>query len=269
MEPLLYSVRMRASAHGRHLAGAERIVPAAAASEMAATLTQRAMLCAGGPATEVHCSLERINPARLCTGRLPDISTYLVDNWREGRHVATCLLARAGVPANVARQAVTVLARGAGPDGRVMRGAAIMDVATGERLENDPARGVRVSRMDLSTEFRPQLERALVAAGLAHPRVLEALVLAGKVLQAPGMVAELCWSDDPSYSTGYVADPRAGYQRISALKPAGDLRGGRIFFVHKTGVSLAALVDYLECQAVLFNAAGAISPPVKWAGDDD
>jgi 6-carboxyhexanoate--CoA ligase len=267
MEPYLYSVRMRASAHGQHLAGAERIVPAAAASEVAAALTQRAMLCAGGPATEVHCSLERIDPARLCSARLPDISTYQVDNWREGRQAATGLLARAGVPVDVARQAVNALAEGAGPGGRVMRGAMIVDVATGERLESDPARGVRASRMDLSAELRPQLERTLAAAGLAHPRVLEALVLAGKVLQAPGMVAELCWSDDPTYATGYVADPQSGYQRITALKPDGDWRGGRVFFVDQTGVSLTALVDYLEGQAVLFNAAGAISPPVKWVAD--
>jgi 6-carboxyhexanoate--CoA ligase len=269
MEPLLYSVRMRASAHGRHLSGAERIVPASAAGEAAAALTQRAMLCPGGPATEVHCSLERIDPARLRTGRLPDISTYQVDSWRAGRRAAKRLLVQAGVSADVAGRAVDVLAKGAGPGGKVMRGAVIMDAATGERLESDPARGVRVSRMDLSAELRPQLERALAAAGLAHPRVLEALVLAGKVLQGPGMVAELCWSDDPAYATGYVADPRAGYQRITAMKPAGDLYGGRVFFVNRAKVSLTALFDYLESQAVMFTAAGAISPPVKWEGADD
>ncbi len=269
METLLYSVRMRASAHGRHLSGAERIVSAAATSEVAAALTQRAMLCPGGPATEVHCSMERIDPASLCTGRLPDVSTYQVDNWRTGRQAATCLLVRAGVPADVASQAVDVLAKGAGPGGRVMRGAVIMDAANGERLESDSARGVRVSRMDLSEELRPELERTLAAAGLAHPRVLEALVLAGKVLRGPGMVAELCWSDDPGYAAGYVADQRAGYQRITTLKPDGDLRGGRIFFVHKAKASLTALVDYLESQAVLFTAAGAISPPVKWVAEYD
>jgi 6-carboxyhexanoate--CoA ligase len=226
------------------------------------------MLCAGGPATEVHCTLERIDPAMICNGRLPDMSTYQVDNWREGRDAAVCLLARAGVPAEVAGLAVKVLARGAGPGGRVMRGALLMDVATGARLESDPARGVRVSRMDLSAAFRPHWERVLAAAGLAHPRVLDALVLAGKVLQAPGMVAELCWSDDPAYTTGYVAEPRAGYQRITALKPDGDPRGGRVFFVDTRRVSLPALVDYLECQAVMFDAAGAIAPPVKWPADD-
>jgi 6-carboxyhexanoate--CoA ligase len=269
MEPCLYSVRMRASSHGQHLTGAERIVSAAAASEVVAALTQRAMLCPGGPATEVHCSLERIDLASLCTGRLPDVSTYQVDNWRTGRQAASCLLKQAGVSVEVAAQAVHVLAKGAGPDGRVMRGAVIMDAASGERLESDSARGVRVSRMDLSAELRPELERTLAAAGLEHPRVLEALVLAGKVLQAPGMVAELCWSDDPAYATGYVADPRAGYQRITALKPDGDWRGGRVFFVDTKMTSLTALVDYLECQTVLFNAAGAISPPVKWIAADE
>lgn len=260
---------MRASCQGQHLAGAERIVTGAAASEAVAALTARAMNCVNGPAAEIYCSAERIDPAAVRYEQLPDVVTYMVRDWQEGRHAATCLLSRAGVPIEVAVQALDLLAKGAGGGGAVMRGAVIMDAKTGERCETDPSRGIRVSRMDLSPECRTELAEELASAGLGHHRVLEALVLAGKVLHAPGIVAELCWSDDPDYVTGYVTALPGCYQRISALKPVGDARGGRVFFVDRTHVALEELTNYLERQAVLFNASGTISSPERWKAADE
>ena len=269
MNTPLYSVRMRAARHGQHLCGAERIVAETAVSAVTATLTERAMNCSYEAADEIHCSVERVDPATVRYEQLPDVSTCLVNNWKEGRRAAGCLLVKAGIQANVATRAVELLAYGAGLEGAVMRGAVIMDVSTGERLEADQSRGVRVSRMDLSSECRSVLESALAVTGLGHHRVLEALVLAGKVLSAPGIVAELCWSDDPNYTTGYIADPQGGYQRISEMKMAGDSCGGRVFFVDLAKTSLERLVDYLERQVVLFNATGTISPPKKWMPADE
>jgi 6-carboxyhexanoate--CoA ligase len=118
--------------------------------------------------------------------------------------------------------------------------------------------------MDVATECRRDFEASLRCAGLGHRRVLEALVLAGKVLSAPGVVAELCWSDDPEYLIGYVADPDHGYQRISALKPIGDRHGGRVFFVKSGTFCIVELTDYLERQPVLFDELGKINPAVGW-----
>ena len=247
---------MRATYQDLHLAGAERIVTAAAVSETTAALTLRAMSHVNGAADEVYCSVERIDPAIVCYEKLPDITTYQLDDWQEGRQVACSLLEKAGVHVEIATRAVQLLANGAGPGGAVMRGAVIMDATTGERLERDPARGVRVSRMDLAPECRSELECELASVGLDHHRVLEALVLAGKVLSAPGVVAELCWSDNPDYTTGYVADLHGGYQRITALKPVGDSLGGRVFFIDPTVVTIDELIDYLECQPVLFDGLG-------------
>lgn len=268
MDASLYSVRMRAALRNRHLTGAERLVAGSAVSQVVAELTQRAMLCSDGPADQVHCRVERVDSARVRYACLPNVSTCQVEDWQQGRRLAGQLLMRAGVRPEVASRALALLADGAGPDGVVMRGAVIMDAAHGERLEADPFRGVRVSRMDIAAALRPQLVKSLAAAGLGHHRVLEALTLAGKVLLSPGLVAELCWSDDPAYPAGYVATPQAGYQRIDFLKPVGDRRGGRVFFVEREAVSLAELVDYLERQAVLFNAAGTIAAPEKWRASD-
>jgi len=106
-------------------------------------------------------------------------------------------------------------------------------------------------------------------AGLGHHRVLEALVLSAKVLGGPGVVAELCWSDAPDYTIGYVADPQAGYQRITNLKHVGDCHGGRIFFVNRADTTPALLIDYLERQPVLFTAAGSFSPPKVWSQSNE
>ena len=264
MDALLFSVRMRATLRGRHFAGAERSVPLSDVSQVTSDLMSRAISGPDVVADDVYCHAERIDLDSLSHARLPDISTWQVSDYRLGRAVAVELLARAGIDQDVANHAVQLLTDGAGPGGTVMRGAAMMDAATGERLERDQSRGIRVSRMDVATEYRRDFETRLDQAGLGHRRVLEALVLSGKVLSAPGIVAELCWSDDPNYLTGYVADPIHGYQRISVLKKAGDRHGGRIFFVKSGAFSIMELTDYLERQPVLFNSLGRINPATRW-----
>ena len=73
--------------------------------------------------------------------------------------------------------------------------------------------------------------------------------IATKVSAHPATVAELCWSDDPEYITGYVASKKQGYQRITKLKEYGDERGCRIFLVD--GLSdLHSYIDYLEKQPI-------------------
>jgi 6-carboxyhexanoate--CoA ligase len=258
-----YSIRLRAESNGRHLCGAERIDQAGALPELAAALVARAMAHAGGTAEMAHCTIERLGeiPAALS---LPAVSTWAVPDCATGRTAARTLLRRAGVADVAAATALQLLTGGPAPGGAVMRGAMLIDALSGARLETDPARGVRVSRMDLAPEARAQLLAALAAAGLGHHRVAEALVLAGKVLQAPGVVAELCWSDDPDYLAGYVADRRHGYQRITRLKEPGDPLGGRALFIDRRGWDLEGCVAFLERQPLLFDRLGALHPPQIW-----
>ena len=54
--------------------------------------------------------------------------------------------------------------------------------------------------------------------------------MASKVASAVGVVAELCWSDDPEYVSFYVASAKYGYKRIPVLKEYGNPIGGRVFF---------------------------------------
>ena len=59
---------------------------------------------------------------------------------------------------------------------------------------------------------------------------MDALALATKNIHC-GVEAELCWSDDPDYTTGYVAGKTIGYVRIKPMKEEGVPIGGRVYFV--------------------------------------
>jgi 6-carboxyhexanoate--CoA ligase len=138
-----------------------------------------------------------------------------------------------------------------------MRGAVIMDARSGERLEPDQERGVRASRFDWSEEALKDIERDLKAVDLTHFRTREALALATKVAYAPGVVAELCWSDEPDYIAGYVASLQTGYVRFPRLKNIGNPKGGRVFFVNNhDALDVTKLIDYLQFFPVLISAAG-------------
>lgn len=264
MSAELYSIRMHASRGGTHLSGAERLAPAAELERLAAELLRRALAHPRGVADAVRLTVEAVPPAELRRGRLPDLRTVSVSDWRQGRAAALHFLAAAGVAPEAARGAMEQLAAGAAPGGCSLRGAMLVEARSGERLEPDRARGVRASRMDLTPQACAELRRGLAALGLDNAHVREALVLAAKVLAAPGIVAELCWSDDPAYTAGYVAAPALGYVRFPHLKPAGEERGGRAFFVRREGLDLPTLIDYLERSVLLVDTVGALHGATIW-----
>lgn len=259
-----FSLRMRAVRRNRHLSGAERLGRAHDVPSLTAALLQRAMTHGGGPPDQVHCTVERLDPAEICHAELPAVTAWEVADWPTGRLLAGRLLEQAGVSAAAVSRSLARLAAGPAPAGGPMRGAMIVDSQNGRRLEADPQRGVRVSRMDVAPEERPAIERCLNKAGLGHHRVLEAMVLAGKVLDAPAVVAELCWSDEPDYLTGYVAAPECGYQRITPLKAAGDPNGGRVFFVDGRTWCRKEFVAFLEQRPLLLHGTPEIHPPKTW-----
>jgi 6-carboxyhexanoate--CoA ligase len=86
--------------------------------------------------------------------------------------------------------------------------------------------------------------------GINTDTVKEALVLASKVAACRHILAELCVSDDPFYTTGYVASKKFGYLRIPNIKHAGNKSGGRAFFV-KGKINVEEIVSYFEKVPVI------------------
>ncbi|SPJ40912.1 6-carboxyhexanoate--CoA ligase [Corynebacterium diphtheriae subsp. lausannense] len=107
----------------------------------------------------------------------------------------------------------------------------------------DPQRGVRASTFGITPQDStgPTLKKS---------HFNEALVLASKVMSTPGIVAEICISDDPAYTTGYVTAANT-YIRIPNMKDPYSPIGGRVFLLDTRLSTPEDTISYLEQQPVL------------------
>lgn len=263
----LYSVRMRSAVGGdhclggQHVSGAERLVPTQELTAVMMSLVERAHNHERGSADFINIVVEKIDPSQVQYVPALPVTTIITKSYIEGRIYAQLLLKDIGIKENIAERAVGLLVQA----GHQMRGAVLLDVYTGERLEEDLKRGIRASHMDVDYKYRGEFFDRLSAANLNNEHTGEALVLATKVSQAPGVIAELCWSDDPGYTAGYVASKKYGYVRFGHLKPKGLAQGGRIFFFDPRLTTIVDVVTYLEKQPVLIQPPPNIDSPVSLA----
>lgn len=265
MQPL-FSVRMRAAvgasheAGGQHLSGGERLVPEEEVDDTVRQMLARAR-SRDLPPDFVRITVERVGEAPV--HRIPclPVTTVHPADARSGWQMAARLLNEAGV-SEVAVAAAFEGLRAGWQRGASVRGAVVLDAASGMRLDPQLDRGVRVSRLDYAATTRADLENALARQSLGHFRVREALAIASKVVWA-GVLAEVCWSDEPEYTTGYVATAARGYVRFTDFKPKGAV-GGRVFFASTEleAEGLAAMIERLERGAALIEGPVVIHPPV-------
>src|SRR5574337_566632 len=225
-DPVHYSVRMHASAGSRHVSGAERIVAAAMIDRTVSELVSRAMNKGVSP-DRITVTVDCLGAERPRTLKALDLTVMLADDRQRARMLASDILRKDGVSDKAITLAIDLLTHGASPSGRNMRGAILMNSESGERLEPDRERGVRASRFDWGLEADNEIKKELAEHGLFHFRTREALALATKVVHGPGVIAELCWSDDSDYTSGYVASRSTGYVRFPGLKKPGHDGGGR------------------------------------------
>lgn len=253
---LLFSVRMRASRGGpheeggRHLSGAERLVPGDELERVSLELLHRGRVAG---ADHLRLTVDRVEPGAVRRTSCLDVTTVDCPDPGVSRRAASEVLRRAGVTDAAIAAGFAVLAHGPNSDGRAAPGAVLLDThgkpVSWDRGPAEPDRNaaaaqvVRASRFDYAPEGRSAVLAALENAGLGHFRTFEALALASKVIWS-GVTAELCWSDDPAYVAGYVATARDGYVRFPRFKPPGAV-GGRVFFL-QPGSDAARIVDRLR-----------------------
>lgn len=232
----LYSIKMRAAKGDLHVSGAERIIPQADISGAVSALTERALHHGLGRADFINIKMEEVKPEQLEYLDALPVSKRPAKTVEETYKIMHSMLCELGLKAK-ADELIDLLRHN-----HPMRGAVLYDVATSKRLEPDKERGIRVTYMDAA---------GAASSSSCKNHFREAIVLATKVVHAPGVLAELCLSDDPDYLVGYLASLKHGYVRLMPMKEMGNPHGGRVFIFDSTKAKAEDAIDYLEKQRVL------------------
>ncbi|KYG26139.1 6-carboxyhexanoate--CoA ligase [Priestia endophytica] len=245
-----YSVRMRASKSkpheegGKHISGGEQLVLFDEIRGAVDKLLLKSLTHSRGTPDFAQIQFEIVDEPIQVISPLT-ITTHITHSVDEGQLLAQNLLMKCGVPFHIIQKAYLLM-----EDHAELSGAILIDSKTGRRLDESHGngKGIRVSRMDWRDENFKKWNREIAAN--QNDRLKEAITLASKVSMHQATVAELCWSDDPDYTTGYVASKKFGYQRITSLKEYGDEQGCRIFFVNSSE-DITKYIDYLKKNPVL------------------
>ena len=245
----LYSIKMRASQQvdgaNKHISGAEKILTEQQVYGCVNSLIERGLHHDKGEADFLNIKIEKVAQDELQYLDALTVTTVEVDDYQQGLAQIDAFLAEIGAPGLDALKPFL-------EQSYAMRGAMLLDVKTLTRLEPDPDRGIRATYMDQDrsgtqnvTNFKNHYE--------------EAIVLATKVVNCPGIIGEICISDDPNYVTGYVASREVGYRRITKLKPLGSENGGRIFLFDSDQASVDEAINYLQRTRVIVRGVRALN----------
>lgn len=236
-----YSIKMRASKNiegkDHHISGAERIIDFEDLYETVEALQKRALLHNKGEPDFINIKIEKVHEDEMLHLDALKTTTVEVKTKEEGLQYISDFLKNKNIANSM--EIVNLLTETSN-----MRGAVLLDINTFKRLEDNEEKGIRVTYMDYDKKM---CDTSLNTKN----HYFEALALATKVVNGPGIVAELCISDDPDYITGYIATKDDGYIRITKLKEMGSEKGARIFLFNGDEVDLINLKKYLTEQKVI------------------
>jgi 6-carboxyhexanoate--CoA ligase len=232
---------MRATLNGKHVSGQERIVKREELEEVILELHNRPK----GDWDFQTIKVEKLKEPPEVLGKALPIKEYKFSCVPLARNFIVGILeTELGIRREITKPLLAKLGSGIN-NGSNLPGALLVDPESGEILNPDLQKGIRTILFDWSD--REKIRKQLLERGFTE-RTLDALALATKNVYC-GVEAEVCWSDDPDYVTGYVAGPKFGYIRISPLKEKGNPFGGRIYFVKKEKVE--RVIECLRKKAVL------------------
>ncbi len=246
MNETLWSVRMRASDQKKHISGAEGIYRKHRIEDVLLEYLYRALSHERGIPHKIVITVEPVCTPAINISTLPVYTVRISDTEQAWRFIEKLVL-HAGLSRECFLKARDVVFSETS-----LRGAALYTRKTARRLDRDHERGIRARMLGITEEAKAELYEILEAQGLNTRVVSEALVLASKVLNTPAVVAELCVSDNPSYTTGYVSIRGLGYIRVPFIKDSGSACGGRVFFVEEDA-DIIAIEDFLRDRPVMVN----------------
>jgi len=227
-----------------HISGAEGIYEEDEINSTINSYLKRAISHSRGKPDKIFFTLEKVGDDLTKVPVLP-LTTLESSSPEQARRLIIEKLSRLGISESAIYVAFEILY-----SLDVMRGAALIGMTTGRRFEPDKSRGIRVSRLGIDKKSRKKLNNKLARLGINTDRVKEALILASKVAYHEDIIAELCVSDDPEYTIGYIATSGNGYLRIPNIKVHGSMNGGRVFFIREES-NVSSLIEYLQKIPVL------------------
>lgn len=230
-----------------HISGAEGICFKREIQLTIQKYIDRAQTHPRGRPDRIVVSVERLKKTLQSITALP-VTTIRCGSSARARQIIAMLLKSSGVSENAIITALSVL-----QSKESMRGASLVLASSGRRIEPDIQRGVRASRFGIARSAETVLAAQLDIIGINTQTVREALVLASKVASCRDVIAEVCISDDPDYTTGYVASANLGYIRIPHCKKKHDRRGGRIIILRED-VDIRCVIQYLEKTPVIIKS---------------
>ena len=243
----LFNIKMRASkwnndkSESEHISGAERISNEYCLDEIIKRLVYRAVNHEKGNPDSINISIDRIDVNKVTYIPCLDVTTIESKTPSDGRHYIVEILRKLNIEDIKIQEILNIL-----DSTNNMRGAILLDLDNMKRADGKKKRGVRATGMDLEDSIKDELGEALKIHDLNNNHVKEALVLASKVMYPRGVLAEICISDDPSYTTGYISIKDKGYFRITNLKEIGSKKGGRIILFDSRHGDVDEYIDFLE-----------------------
>ena len=253
----LYSVKMRSSKEDNHISGAESIIQEQNLEEAVNLLLKRALSHSKGKADFINIKVEEIQDDEIRYIEPLPVTTIEVENHIQGMKSVECMLGKLGIEKGKTKHIVNLLKSTAN-----MRGAILLDINTMERLEPDKARGIRATYMDFEGSKLNHLNKDTKY----NSHFIEALALASKVIDSPYIIGEVCYSDDPNYTAGYVASKEYGYVRFPYLKELGDENGGRIFLYDSSEGNLEDCINYIENSKVIIKDCIKFKDNISYKG---
>lgn len=229
-----------------HISGAEGICSRGQIQQIIQKYVDRAITHPRGKPDRIVITIEELKKPLRCITALP-VMTVKCGSFSRAKTIIAKLLTESGVSIKAITSALSIL-----QNRETMRGASLVLASSGRRVEPDIQRGVRASRFGIARPAEKELSAQLNTLGINTQTVKEALLLASKVASCRDVVAEVCISDDPDYTTGYVASADLGYIRIPHIKKRRDRRGGRIFFL-KEDADIRRAIQYLEKTPAIIN----------------
>lgn len=227
-----------------HISGAEGICSRGEIQQIVQEYVDRALTHPRGKPDSIVITIEELKKPLKSISALPVVTVKCGSSSR-AQSIIGKLLTESSVSMKAITSALSIL-----QNKETMRGACLMLASSGRRVEPDMQRGIRASRFGVTGSAEKMLSSQLARQGINTQTVREALALASKVASCRDIVAEVCISDDPDYTTGYVASEHLGYVRIPHIKKKRGQRGGRIFFL-KENADILNVISYLEKTPII------------------